>query len=408
MTTPLRILWASNSPWVPSGYGKQTKHALDILSDLQHDGAPIEDVAHYSIYGLQGGKTRLGGRTVYGNPIGFKDPWGGQMMVPYYKDAEANLLITLHDAWVFPPSLVTDTNWLPYYPVDHEPIPQAVQGMIQNAWGRLAMSRYGVEQSERLAMSPVDYAPHCYDANLIKALPEAGQAAAREWFGFEPDTFMFGMVAHNLGTPARKAFAEVFAAFQKVVEREPKARLYVHAEARPGGVGVDLVQLAALYGIDKYVTYPDPDKMWTHFATDVEMNVLYNALDCLVSPSYGEGFGVPIIEAQGAGTPVITQDCTAMTEITHSGWCIPKGRAWMSPQMAYQWMPEPEQIAEAMLDCMGRDEARTADMSIEAEEWARANYDIRAVRDEHWKPLVYALAERLDKPDILQERRGER
>jgi hypothetical protein len=52
------------------------------------------------------------------------------------------------------------------------------------------------------------------------------------------------------------------------------------------------------------------------------MNMLYNAADVFLLPSAGEGFGIPAIEAQSSGCPVILADFSAQTELCGSGWLI--------------------------------------------------------------------------------------
>ncbi len=50
-----------------------------------------------------------------------------------------------------------------------------------------------------------------------------------------------------------------------------------------------------------------------------EMKNLYKKVDMLVFPSLFEGFGMPIIEAQAMGTPVITSNISSMPEIAGAG-----------------------------------------------------------------------------------------
>lgn len=49
--------------------------------------------------------------------------------------------------------------------------------------------------------------------------------------------------------------------------------------------------------------------------TNAELNILYNRAASLVFPSFGEGFGLPIVEAMSAGCPVITSAGSSTGEI---------------------------------------------------------------------------------------------
>lgn len=49
--------------------------------------------------------------------------------------------------------------------------------------------------------------------------------------------------------------------------------------------------------------------------SQAELNTLYNEALCLLYPSDYEGFGLPILEAQKAGCPVIAQRCSSVPEV---------------------------------------------------------------------------------------------
>lgn len=50
-----------------------------------------------------------------------------------------------------------------------------------------------------------------------------------------------------------------------------------------------------------------------------DLNILYNHAMCLVYPSMYEGFGIPILEAQKAGCPVICSDSSSLPEVAGKG-----------------------------------------------------------------------------------------
>ena len=56
--------------------------------------------------------------------------------------------------------------------------------------------------------------------------------------------------------------------------------------------------------------------------TSEELNMLYNEALCLLYPSDYEGFGLPILEAQKAGCPVIAQNYSSVPEVIGKGGLI--------------------------------------------------------------------------------------
>jgi glycosyltransferase involved in cell wall biosynthesis len=74
-----------------------------------------------------------------------------------------------------------------------------------------------------------------------------------------------------------------------------------------------------MYGIADRVRFPNQYE-YNMGALDSEyMAMIYSASDVLVMPSHCEGFGVPLIEAQACGLPVVTVAYSAMPELTFKG-----------------------------------------------------------------------------------------
>lgn len=63
-------------------------------------------------------------------------------------------------------------------------------------------------------------------------------------------------------------------------------------------------------GSERYISYSG--------LSNDELNVIYNSCKCLVYPSSYEGFGIPVLEAQAAGCPVIAYNASSIPEILGS------------------------------------------------------------------------------------------
>src|SRR5690606_3301616 len=137
------------------------------------------------------------------------------------------------------------------------------------------------------------------------------------------DDFLVGMVAANKGaTPPRKAFPQVFQAFARLRRTHKNAYLYLHCEMSTAHSGINLRALAHACGIPGDAIKHTPSRQFVLGVEPEQVALLHSAFDVLANPSYGEGFGIPIIEAQACGTPVIVTDFSAMRELCGSGWLV--------------------------------------------------------------------------------------
>ena len=51
------------------------------------------------------------------------------------------------------------------------------------------------------------------------------------------------------------------------------------------------------------------------YVPDADMPALYSAADLFAFPTLYEGFGIPVIEAQSCGTPILTSNCSSLPEV---------------------------------------------------------------------------------------------
>lgn len=146
-------------------------------------------------------------------------------------------------------------------------------------------------------------------------------------FGIEDDTFVVINVNRN---QSRKDLARTMACFHQFHQTYPHSMLYLHAVIQD--YGGNLMSQAKLVGMD--VTAKPAEVAFSSLNLHEpwarkDLNCLYNAADCFISTSYGEGWGLPTTEAMCAGTPVCVPYNTANIDLLgprmERGWGMKTG-----------------------------------------------------------------------------------
>ena len=374
-----KVLWHSVAPWAPTGYGQQTALFAPKLA-----GLPDVDLAISTGFGLNGARLNWGGLTVYPG-----DDWNrtAHQWAVHHGAGEPCTVITLMDVWpldldIFA-AIEKQGRLASWCPVDHKPVPWGVTRFFEATGARpIAMSRFGESELRDAGFDPL-YVPHGVDTAMYEP---KDRTDLRDMLKIPQDAFVVGMVANNQGQALpRKAFPEAFSAFSLFREQHEDAILYLHTEMTGFRNGLDLGRLAERSEIPlESLKVTDPVLMDYGIPPGV-MAGLYNVFDVLLSPSYGEGFGIPIMEAQACGTPVIVTDWTAMPELVGAGWKV--GGTIFDHVMAEGfWMrPDVPQIVDALEKAY---EAR-GDMELRARAREFAlQYDADKVLEDYWKPAL--------------------
>ena len=388
MDKKLSISWFSNAPWFQTGYGVQTRL---FVTRLQKAGY---DMSITALAGLEGHwLTWEDGIKVF--PRGYH-LYGQDVLHSTALTVQADVVISLFDAWVAEPDMFAGTKWIPWYPVDSEPITQINVNKIKQAYDRLVFSKHACKMMDAVGMD-YTYIPHGVDTNVYTPMD---RKEAREVCQFPDDKFIVGMVAANKGFPSRKAFAENIAAFKMLHDKHPDTLLYLHTSDGTRMEGMNIPEYLKFIGLelDKDVILSGQfQNIIGH--PDGYMNALYNAFDVHLLVSKGEGFGIPILEAQSAGCPVIVGDWTAMGELCFSGWKIPKSEA--EPEYtqygAYWFVPHIEAIYQRLENAYQKKD------NMVYRERARAGalaYDADKITKEFWLPYLERLQERIASESI--------
>lgn len=387
MTDKPRLLWHSNSPFASTGYANQT--SLFAL--------PLKERFEFAIscfYGVEGQVIPWNGVPLL---PGIGQTYGNETILDHASvffggDLRGGLVCTLMDVWVLEPSIWRQLNACSWVPVDHTPAPDPVVGFFKESGAvPIAMSKFGQGELREAGLDPL-YVPHAVDTSVYKPMP---RKEAREITDMPSDAFICGMVAANKGNPSRKCFVEAFQAFKILRERHKDALLYLHTEVMGKFDGVNIPKLMGHVGLDSDAVLICDQYRAVHRPFPPEkMAAIYSSLDVLLAPSAGEGFGIPVVEANACGVPAIVSDFSAQPEVLGAGWKV-EGVTHYTRIGAWQFLPDIEDIHEALTKAYTLpDMARK-----QAAKKARAHaltYDVNTVLTEYMLPALAEAQERCD------------
>lgn len=386
----MKILIHSNAPWVGTGYGVQTRL---LLPRLQEDG---HEVVVSAISGLTGGEIEWTGREVWdaSRPVRVLPAgqygFGVDTLPAYIRDEKPDLVLTIMDCRMLGP-IAEQLRGAPlacWVPADTSPLSRPEAAFLRASGAKpLAMTRWGEKQLREAGFEYTLYIPHGVDTDMYNLDSDELQEDARERLGVPVDAYVIGMVAAN-SDAIRKGFPEQFEAFRRLRATNAKAHLVVHTIANASG-GWNLEELAQDLGIENDVSFSRPLPQVTGRIDDAHMSSLYRSFDVLSQCSYGEGFGVPMIEAMASGTPVIATDAGAMFEIAGSvGFMVGSSPFWNPVHKSWWARPDIDGIVSGYRH-YGALRGKQAFYDLQRRARSRGcEYDIDVIYRHAWRPFL--------------------
>ena len=388
-----RILWAGIGPGHATGYGLMTREFTRRIRDLGHevvlalfgeqpvtDGRPNKrsTLLHPDHAGIRETGMWDGMRVIGPAAAGeFRLPPRGEIW-DAFGGHDPDLVIVLKDAWVLDPADYRDRNTAVWLVFDTKPLGVPDARFFARSGARaVCASTAGQKMAAAAGLAEPLYVPHGIDTGIWTP---GDRGAARRLLGLPEGVFIAGICAQNIGP--RKAWGEQLAAFAAYCETDPDALLLIHA-APDHPEGLNLRHLIQHLGLDGNVMFGEHTAM-----DDPQMVNWTRSLDVLMAASYGEGFGLPIVQAQACGIPVIGTRCSAISEKIPSGtgWLV-EGQRWWNPHHQAWWtIPSVEGITGALHRAARRGNGKP----LSIREHAMA-YDADHVTKEYWVPVLEEL-----------------
>jgi len=387
----MNILFHSTAPWSPSSYSVLTKRVVPDIVKAGHK------VTVSTWYGLQGHpmpwnivSTPKNGDapevidTVTVLPYVNGGSYGVDTMIASYRHFKCNVLITNSDVWVYPPEETSKATFCPWFPVDYDPLPDPVLKSLQTAIVPMVYSEFGRQVCEDAGVKARTV--HCgADSKVYKPLKK--EELSKKFSIPEDCDFLITMVAANKDPNDRKGFGEAIPAFAKFLETHPNAYLYLHTN---WDGPISIPAMIDSLKIKGNVLRPDGYGYAMGLLDEQYMVETYNLTDVLLNPCKSEGFGLPIIEAQMCGTPVIVTDFATTEELFFAGWKLSGQLDWASGLNSWRRRVRIDDIVGALEDAYNNKDNRK--IAKKARKCA-GSFDTEVVFKKHWIPALKEIEE---------------
>jgi glycosyltransferase involved in cell wall biosynthesis len=374
MSKPIIIV--SNTPLAPTGYGQQTKQ---LAQRIKADGIPVGVAANYGAptnMEVEGIQVFAEGLIKYANDSG---PENIAMAA-----SQGGYGLTLMDVWVAINEAYHHLPVVSWVPIDHDPVPPRVAEWCIKGGNKyiVAMSKHG-EQALLKAGVPRDrltYIPHAIDT---KVWTHEG-ATCRDVLRVPEDAHLTVITAMNKGK--RKSFPEMLKAWALFAQQHKDAYLYLHTDRWGHLDGINLIPVLKAVGApEDRIRWVNSSQMRAGIPAETLAAIMRSA-NVLLLASRGEGFGIPVIEAQACGTPVIVTDWTAQPELVRDHGHIVHGQEeWDEMQESWWKIPTVLGIVEALKNNYADTKAGRVDRAALAAKMYE--YDADYVYTTKWQPL---------------------
>jgi glycosyltransferase involved in cell wall biosynthesis len=386
----MRVLWVSDSPDTPSGFGNVTRFVCEGLARRGH---------HVSILGWQTvEQEEWNGCHLFPASGGL----GGRSLHPFLLRHRPEIVIALADVWWLPyfsaphirrQMLLTDTPWALYFPIDGDMegggLPPSWVELLRDVDVPIAMSEFGRETARRSGID-CHYIPHGVDRHIFSPPADRDKAKA------EVSAAGKFLVLSDSRNQPRKMLPRLLDVFKRFAAGRPDVLLHLHTDPD------DEFTKSAIYsynvradirhlGIEDQVRFTPGMLMKRGGGVPLtEIAKFYQAADVHLLASSGEGFGLPTLQAAAAGAVPFAGAYSASLELVAGhGEAINIGD-WTENEFGIRRALIDIEDAVAKLNNLYDDRLLLMERSRESAAFA-SRYDWNRVLDQ-WDELLRSVA----------------
>jgi glycosyltransferase involved in cell wall biosynthesis len=311
----MRVLWISDSPDTPSGFGTVTRFVCEGLLKRGHS---------VSIIGWQTKEQQDWNGCKVFPAMG---ALGSRSLFPFLVRYRPEIVIALGDVWWLPyftaPHVrrqmqLTDTPWALYFPIDGDmkggALPQSWIQMLSEVDIPIAMSEFGRDAATKCGIA-CRYIPHGVDRGFFYPPADRDQAKA------EVNADGKFLILSDSRNQPRKMLPRLLDVFAKFAHGRPDALLHLHTDpedefTRSGIYSYDVRADLRHLGIESQVRFTPGMKLQRGGGVPLsQLAAYYRAADVHLLASSGEGFGLPTLQAAAAGAVPLAGDYSASREL---------------------------------------------------------------------------------------------
>lgn len=351
MNKQLRVLWHGVPEEYGTGYGVQTGLFTSYLKERRGVEVAVSSITP--------------ARPTYINSAGIKvfscgqrnGALGNDFIMEHVDRFRPDVVVSMLDTFVMDKKKFRTLPLVAWQVVDSDPLMYELREPCGMTKVNLAMSRFG-QRTIKDAGFDSTYIPLAVDTEgsyFLMDQSEARNALESTWgVKLPPTKYVIVSVMANMSRPSRKNFAAGLAAYKMFYEASPwlDTLYYIHSEST-GCVheGENLPRIAETLGIPPdRLLFPPTYEYTTGFFGPDYLRAVYNAADVMLYPTRGEGFGVPVIEAQACGCPVIATNCTSMPELLPHGRLVHKVNRYMHLPGSHWYEVDVPELAHALTE----------------------------------------------------------